>query len=158
MKKRLLIIALTLVLTVGLGATAYAATGAGRPAAQGFGLGKTIPMRGYDYIISVLENKYGLTEAEINSERNSGKTLWDIAEEKGITADELRTALIEERTKAVDEAVENGTLTKDQGDAIKANMSNCTGIYCQGQCQGQFTGRGRGMMGRGQRGINSQNN
>jgi uncharacterized protein YidB (DUF937 family) len=152
MKKRTLIVGLVLVLTVGIGATAYAATGSGRTASQRLGLGRIISMSGYDTMISVLKNKLGLTDADINYARNSGKTLYELAEEKGLTADQLKSALYEERAEAIDDAVSNGTITKEQGDTLKANMKlnidNCTGAFGQGQ------GYGRGMMGNGRRGAN----
>ena len=154
MKKRNLIIGIVLALTIGISATAYAAAGSSQNASQRLGLGKIISMRGLDTMISVLKNKLGLTDADINSARNLGKTLYELAEEKGLTADQLKSALYEERAKAIDNAVSKGTITKEQGDTLKANLKsnidNCAGTFGQGHGQGF----GRGKMGNGQRGAN----
>ena len=89
-------------------------------------------MRGYDYVESVLKDKLGMTDEEITAGLNSGKTMYDLAEEKGMTEDQFKTALLEERNKAVDKAVADGTITSEEGDSLKEtlknNIDNCTGI------------------------------
>jgi ribosomal protein S20 len=153
MKKIIIVLALVLTLVIGIGATAYAATNGSQTAPQRLGLGRITSMRGYDSMISVLKNKLGLTDTDINNARSSGKTLYELAEEKGLTAEQLKTALYDERVKAIDDAVNKGTITKEQGDTLKenlkSNIDNCTGTFGQGQ----GAGRGRGMMGNGQRGA-----
>lgn len=161
MKKRNIITALALTMAIGVGATAYAATTdtkAAGAAAQGLGLGRITSMRGYDYISNILKSKLGLSDTDITNATNSGKTFHDLAVEKGMTQDDLKASLLEERTKAIDAAVSKGTVTKEEGENIKANlnanMENCTGNF--GERQGQGKGQGRGMMGNGQgRGRNS---
>jgi hypothetical protein len=156
MKKKSWIIVLALVLMLGLGITAYAAAGGNGTVPQRLGFGRVTSMRGYDYLTSVLKGKLGLTDADINSAIASGKNLYELAEEKGMTADELKSALYEERAKAVDDAVSKGTITKEQGDIMKANMSlnmeNCTGSFGQGM--GRGLGKGRGNNGNGRMGVN----
>lgn len=155
MKKRNIISALALTMAIGMGATAYAAsadtTAAGTPG-QRLGLGRITSMRGYDYITNILKNKLGLSDTDITNATNSGKTLYDLAEEKGMTDEQLKASLLEERSKAIDAAVAKGTITKEEGENLKANlntnMENCTGNF--GQRQGQGRGQGRGMMGNGQ--------
>jgi hypothetical protein len=65
-----------------------------------------------------------------------------------MTQDELKTSLLEERTKAIDEAVANRTITKEQGENFKENLNtnieNCPGNFGEGRRQG------RGMMENGQ--------
>jgi ribosomal protein S20 len=149
MKKKTIITALALTMAIGMGATAYAAstgsTAAGTPG-QRLGLGRITSMRGYDYISNILKSKLGLSDSDITNAINSGKTPYDLAAEKGITQDQLKSSLLEERSKAIDEAVAKGTITKEEGENLKANlntnMKNCTGNF--GQMQG------RGMMGNGQ--------
>lgn len=176
MKKRNIISALALTVIIGVGATAYAAsndnTSKTNDSTQRLGLGRITSMRGYDYITSILKNKLGLSDEEITSARNSGKSIYDLAKEKGMGDEQLKAALLEERTKAIDEAINKGTLSKEDGEALKeklmANIESCTGNFGQGQClsggmgqgngqgQGQGQGRGRGqgqgrgMIGRGQ--------
>lgn len=144
MKKKNLISIFAATLVVGLGVTAYAAVPSNTNCqGGGNGLGRIAGFRGYDIITNVLKEK-GVTETEITNALNSGKNLNSLAEEKGITADELKKSLLEEKTKAIDNAVANGTLTKEQGETSKAriteNISNCT---IPGQMAGRMGGRNK---------------
>ena len=152
MKKKNLVLTLAMTLAIGLGATAYAATTSTSNAYHqggGTGLGRVTGFRGFDIITNVLKGK-GVTDTEITNALDSGKTLNSLATEKGITADELKKSMLEGKTKIIDDAVAKGTLTKEQGDAEKAriteNIENCT-------TPGQMTGR----MGGGNRGRGMQN-
>jgi len=151
MKKKNLVLTLAMTLAIGLGATAYAATASSSNACHqglGTGLGRISGFRGFDIITNVLKGK-GVTDSEITNAINSGKTLNSLAKEKGISDDQLKKSLLEEKTKAIDNAVSKGTLTKEQGDAAKSriteNISNCT---TPGQMTGKMGGRnnGRGMQ------------
>lgn len=157
MKKRKMITALTLTMVIGMGATAYAAsTNTTSAPIQRLGLGRITSMRGCDYISNILKNKLGLSDADISNGVSSGKTLYDLAAEKGMTDEELKAALLEERTKAIDTAVSQGKITKEEGEALKENLNNnianCTGNFGQrrGYGQGQGTRIGCGMMRNGQ--------
>jgi len=151
MKKKNLVLTLAITLAVGLGATAYAATTSPSNAyhqGSGTGLGRITGFRGFDIITNVLKGK-GVTDSEITNAINSGKTLNSLAKEKGISDDQLKKSLLEEKIKIIDDAVAKGTLTKEQGDAEKArittNIENCT---TPGQMTGRMSGgnRGRGMQ------------
>ena len=105
-------------------------------------------MRGYDYVESVLKDNLGMTDAEITAWLNSGKTMYALAEEKGMTVDQLRAALLDERNKAVDKAVTDGTITNEEGaklkETLKNNLDTCTGA------PGQRLGRNGAGRGNGQ--------
>jgi ribosomal protein S20 len=159
MKKRSIITALALTLAIGMGATAYAATSDSTAPVQGqrLGLGRITAMRGYDYITNILKNKLGLSDKDVKSALDSGKTPYEIAAEKGLNQDELKKAMLEERVKSINAAVSKGTISKEQGEALKqnldANIESCQGNFGQrkGLGQGmQGRGQGRGMMGNGQ--------
>lgn len=159
MKKRSLIITLTMTMAIGLGVTAYASTNSTQNTFKGAGLGRVTVMRGYDYVEKILEDKLGLTEQQITEGLNSGKTMYDLAKEKGMTEDQFKAALLEEKNKAVDDAVAAGKITKEEGETIKANLKNnidnCTGT--PGTRQGRMgIGKSQGrMMGNGARGTGS---
>lgn len=156
MKKRTIISALALTMAIGVGATAYAAssdnTNASMPG-QRLGLGRITSMRGYDYITNILKNKLGLSDADITNAANSGETPYDLATEKGMTEEQLKVSLLEERAKAIDAAVTKGTITKEEGETLKTNfkinIENCTGNFRQGQGLGQGGGMMRNGQGRG---------
>ncbi|MFL0246296.1 hypothetical protein [Candidatus Clostridium stratigraminis] len=156
MKKRNIISAIVLTLAIGTGATAYAATTDNTANTVSsrvrLGLGRITSMRGYDYIRNILKNKLGLSDTDITSAINSGKTPYELAAEKGMTQDQVKAALLEDKSKAIDEAVAKGTITKEEGENIKGNLKtniqNCIGNFGQGQ--GQRRGQGLGMTGNGQ--------
>lgn len=160
MKNKNLIIALTMTIAVGLGATAYASTGSTNGANNGIsthqrvGLARVTGTRGYDYVQSILKNNLGMTDKEITDGLNSGKTMYDLAKEKGMTEEQFKAALLEERNKAVDKAVADGKITKEEGasmkETLKNNLESCTGVPGGRIGNG---GRGKGQrMGQGTRG------
>ena len=65
----------------------------------------------------------GLTEAELRTELESGKTLAEIAKAKGKSVDDLKKALTAELKKKLDAAVKAGKLTQAQADEIQARMT-----------------------------------
>lgn len=149
MKVKSIIAALAITLVIGAGATVYAETKTGY-IHQGLGLGRISSIRGYDYSSSVLKDKLGMTDKEITDGLNVGKTMYDLAKDKGMTADEFKAALIEAKTKSIDKAVSNGTITKEQGDSIKENIKNNIGncISNPGSMRGNGA-RGNGSRGNG---------
>lgn len=163
MKAKKLIIALTMTLTMGLGITAYASTTESTTGThQRAGLGMITGVRGYDYVESVLKDNLGMTDEEITAGLNSGKTMYTLAEEKGMTEDQFKAALLEERNKAVDKAVADGTITTEEGvslkETLKNNLDTCTGVPGQrlgkngnGAVRGNGQGTGH-MSGSGMRG------
>jgi len=64
----------------------------------------------------------GITEDELDSLRASGKSLEEIAEEKGITTEQLVEVLVKARTEQLDQLVEDGKITEEQKTAILENM------------------------------------
>jgi hypothetical protein len=159
MKSKKLILALTMTIAMGLGVTAYASTESTilTTPHQRVGLGRVTGVRGYDYVEAVLKDKLGMTDAEITAGFNSGKTMYDLAKEKGITEDEFKASLLEERNKAIDKSLTDGTITKDEAyslkETLKTNIDNCIGIPGQRAVNGS-RGKGIGhMSGGGSRGL-----
>ena len=157
MKSKKIIIALTLTLVLGVGGTAlaYEATSTATnssPTHQTLGMNRITGVRGYDYVTSILKNKLGLTDKEITDGLNSGKTIYALATEKGMTKEQFQAALLEEKSKAIDEAVTKGTMTKEQGDALKsdlkANQASCIGNFGEGNSNshGNIGRMGGGMV------------
>lgn len=163
MKSNKIAIALALTLILGVGGTLLAAettTNTTKNVATHLSLGmnRITGIRGYDYVTSVLKNKLGLTDKDINDWLNSGKTLYDLAKEKGMAEEQFQAALLEERSKAIDEAITKGTITKAQGDtlkeSLKTNQASCAGNFGQGNTTSNRTGNFHGNGGeRGGRGI-----
>lgn len=143
MKTKNLISALALTLTIGVGATVYAAsstpaTSAAKPSnnqtyseCPRTNLRNITGKRGYDFVVAALKNKFGIKEDEILKAREAGKTLYQFAKEKNISEDKLKEAILEEKNKAIDEAVTKGTISKEEAASLKArikdNMNNFKG-------------------------------
>jgi hypothetical protein len=156
MKSKKLILSLTMIITMGLGMTANAETTASTAytSHQRVELARITGVRGYDYVEAVLKNKLGLTDEEIIAGFNSGKTMYDLAKEKGMSENDFKAALLEEKNTAIDKAIAAGTMTKEEGDSMKEtlqnNMDTCIGIPGQGRWQsGTGHGSGRNAGGKG---------
>lgn len=77
---------------------------------------------GARFIYSVLENKLGYTKAQIDAAAKSGKTAFDLASQKGVSADKLRTMIIDAKSQKIDKKVSKGRITKDKAAVMKANL------------------------------------
>ena len=64
----------------------------------------------------------GLTEDQLRTQLQSGKTLADVAKAQGKSVDGLIDALVAATKKHLDEAVADGRLTQSQADQILADM------------------------------------
>ncbi|MCY6959102.1 hypothetical protein [Clostridium brassicae] len=164
MKRKNILAGTVLSILIGVGATAYATTTTtpsqntnsdnNKPISSGIGLRRITGLRGYDFATSVIKSKLKVTDEDINKAREQGKTLSDFAEEKGLTHDDLRSAMIESKNKAIDEAVSKGTISKEEGESykksIKENSENNIGGQGRlnaprGNGNGQGQGRGNRM-------------
>lgn len=68
----------------------------------------------------------GLTPEQLHELRLEGKSLADIAEDKGVSVDELVDTIIAYKVEAVEVRVANGTLTREQADLMIQNMTKRT--------------------------------
>jgi len=60
----------------------------------------------------------GLTPEELHAEIQDGKSLVEIAAERGISAEELTDALLEAKAEMLREAVANEQITQEQADLM----------------------------------------
>lgn len=113
----------------------------------------------HTFVWNALADTFGLSGNELNAEANSGKTIAQIAEEKGISRVDLVAALEAAHAKSLAQAVADGYLTQVQADSLLAQMAGRYEwmIDNMGAGYGFAGGRG-GMMGRysGQQGSNGQ--
>jgi polyhydroxyalkanoate synthesis regulator phasin len=66
----------------------------------------------------------GLTEAQLRTQLESGKSLADVAKAQGKTVDGLVQALVDAAKKRIDAAVTAGRLTQTQADSILADLKS----------------------------------
>lgn len=86
----------------------------GHRARPGFAFGKLHQPQ----LLQAAAQKLGLTEAQLRDELKSGKSLAQIAQEKGVSRDDLRTAMLDAVRSQVNQAVQNGKLTQDQANQV----------------------------------------
>lgn len=158
MKKIVLSIVIVMVVTIALGTTSLVYAQSSTPQSSGpgtgygYGNGGSRGMGGgmmnstsgtqdgllHDDLVAVYADKLGLTVDELNDRLANGETLSQIAVSKGLTVEEFQTLMTDARSQALDQAVQNGTLTQAQADWMKQRGA------------GNGT-NGRGMRGAGQR-------
>ncbi|AQU03332.1 hypothetical protein B1774_04320 [Dehalococcoides mccartyi] len=93
-----------------------------------------------------------MTQSELQAERQSGKTLAEIAAGQGITTDALVNALMEQHRASVQAMVNAGQITQEQAayrlQIMEQNvlrMVNQTGGAGNGVCDGTGIGSGAGL-------------
>ena len=98
----------------------------------------------HETVCADLAEQLGLTSDELTAQVNSGKTLSQIAEEKGVTVKDLAVTMETAMKAGLEQAVKDGALTQEQADLMLKNM--------EGQYEGMITNMGSGMMGGGMMG------
>src|SRR5436190_1021945 len=83
----------------------------------GFGLHHE-GLRGFDAAASYL----GLTEAQLRTQLENGKTLAQVAKDQGKSADGLIDALVADAKKHLDDAVTDGRITQAQEDQVLSDL------------------------------------
>ncbi len=119
---------------------------------QGAGLGRV-----YGNMMDSVSKQLGMEPAELRTERQSGKSLSQIADSKGITEDKLVDTIVEQRKSQLDQSVSNGTISQEQAEYCQENMEQRvtesverTTVGPRDGRGGKGTGRAAGMgMGRG---------
>jgi hypothetical protein len=158
--KRLLIVA---VLVIALGvfgvAQAVSAQGTNPPTpvpGTGYGMGMMAGFDGmgpmHEYMQKELAGKLGITESELEALYAKGQTFWQIAEDKGFTAEQAQQMMVDARSAALDKMVADKVITKEQADWMKSRMGGMMSGGAGG-CMGSGanTPRGGMMGGRGGR-------
>lgn len=83
----------------------------------------------------------GLTEDELRAQLRDGTTLAEIAREEGKSVDGLVDALVAEKTKRLDEAVDDGRLTEAERDNIVEGLRDRVTAMVNGRVPSVAPGR-----------------
>jgi polyhydroxyalkanoate synthesis regulator phasin len=70
----------------------------------------------------ILENKYGISSADIEKAKKEGKTFFDLAKTKGVSPADFKAAIISPKLKAIDASIATGELTKEKASDLKAKL------------------------------------
>ncbi|HET7009863.1 MAG TPA: hypothetical protein VFI11_03740 [Anaerolineales bacterium] len=123
------------------------------PMMGGFGRGEVFPgpMMGgawvqgetgvlHDYMFEAMAKALNLSAEELTTRLEAGDTLAEIAESQGLTLNDVARAHREAMSEAIQQAVDDGTLTQDQGEWMLDHMGS--GLMPFGP---MMWGRGFGM-------------
>ncbi len=112
----------------------------------------------HDTVWKALATKLGLTSEELTAQINSGKTLAQIAQEKGVSTKDLAAVMETTMETALAQAVKDGKLTQAQADLMIQHMDGQYEWMINNMSSGMMgTGSG-GMMGPGSGGCHDNNN
>lgn len=95
----------------------------------------------------------GLTVEELDAAYDDGNTVWDIAQEQGLTSEEFSALMFDARSTALEQAVTDGSITQEQADWMQSRWTEMqeSGFGPgSGFCSGdgfQSGGHGPGMHG-----------
>ncbi|MEW6718292.1 MAG: hypothetical protein AB1345_12445 [Chloroflexota bacterium] len=113
----------------------------------GFGLGmmgwyngEAHPM--HEYMETALADVLGLTVEELETRMEAGETIEDIAEEQGLSADELGDLMQEAHEKAIAQAVADGVISEEQAEWMLDRFQNKPGFWGFGGGPGHCFGTG----------------
>jgi hypothetical protein len=76
----------------------------------------------HDFMVDALANELGMSTAEVQSAIQSGKTPYQIAQEKGYTAAQISDLMEKMHDEALQQAVASGALTQEQADWMDQHM------------------------------------
>ena len=76
----------------------------------------------HETMVETFADELGLTVAQIQDRLEAGETMGQIAESEGVSAEEFGDIMQHARTKMLEQAVEAGTITQEQADAIGSRM------------------------------------
>jgi hypothetical protein len=88
---------------------------------RGFALGEKRGFFGAD-TLEAAANALGMKPADVTSALRDGKTLADLAKEKNVDEAKVKTAIADAEKAALDRAVQDGLITKERADALKAKI------------------------------------
>jgi hypothetical protein len=118
----------------------------------------TMPMHGammgangmHEQVWTAIAAELDMTYAELNTALQGGQTVAQLAEAKGVSLDELKTAAKNAHRAALADLVEQGVITQEQADGMLDHMDDMPMFnFDQGFGPGMMGGQGmhgRGMM------------
>ncbi len=152
MKVFLMVIVAVVALAVGSVGVAYAQSptqaqagwmsGRGSQTGMGSGVNGTGSGILHDQLIAAYAEALVIPVADLEVRLDNGETMSQIALSTGLTFEQFRTLMIDVRTQAINQAVNDGVLTQAQADWINQRGA--------GQMAGRQMGNGLGMRGSGQ--------
>lgn len=130
--------------------------GAGAVQAQG-----PMGMGGFGWsdhsLIAVAADVLGMEEAELITLLQNGKTIAQVAEEKGVDVAKIVDAFVAEHQEMLNTAVTSGRMTQEQADLMVANMTTHVALRLSQPFTGYGISMGSMNGGHGMCGMSSMN-
>jgi hypothetical protein len=104
----------------------------------------------HDYMVHAWADVLGLEASELQARLDGGERMVDIAADLGYTFDEIRILMLEAKTAALEQAVEDGIITPEQAEQMRLRMER---MFERGMGSGPFQGKGHGGGMRGGQGM-----
>ncbi|MBM3153658.1 MAG: hypothetical protein FJZ96_15890 [Chloroflexi bacterium] len=150
MKKTLIVTLLVVVALSVIGVGAAYAQG-GQPPLQKTGSGIL-----HDYIVQAFADHFDLEAEDVNASLAAGTSLYQMALDQGVAAEDIPALMLEIRTAALQQAVADGIITQERADWMIQRMQSMRqagpgiGSAACPMGAGTYTrtGAGRGMGGR----------
>ena len=127
----------------------------GHQPGYGVGPGQGLMADYSDIIHEAIADALGINVSDFEAAIEDGETVFSLAQEYGVDFDELRAAMDEARAEAVDQAIEDGTITEEQAEWMKQGprghgplMGECDGAGPMRDGSGEFGPRGGRWGGR----------
>lgn len=97
----------------------------------------------HTYMVEAVAQALDMSVDDLNAELTAGKTMWQVAEAKGLTAEQFTTLMQDARKTALTKMVEAGVITQEQADWMLSRMGGQggTGQYGPNGCPGMGGGR-----------------
>ncbi len=107
----------------------------------------------HEQVWTAVAKKLGLTYAELNTALQNGQTVAQLAQAKGVSLSDLKTAALDAMKASFAELVRQGVMTQQQADGMLDRMDDMPMFnFDQGFGPGMMSGRGM-MNGRGSGGM-----
>lgn len=134
---------LAVIALMSLGTAAFAQGPATTPPALGLGfrMGPSGIGGPQNSLVAVAAKALGIDPTALAAELNTGKTIADVANEKGVALDKVVDAYVAPRVTALQAAVDAKRITQAQADAALATMKT----QVTAQLSAKFTPRGAGL-------------
>ena len=98
----------------------------------------------HEYMEEAMAKALGISQADLETALASGKTMWQVAEEKGLTLEQFQKVMLDARQEAFKQMVADGVITQVQADWMLSRMQNMGGRGGQGGCPGMGGGTNAG--------------
>jgi hypothetical protein len=97
----------------------------------------------HDYMLNAMAEAIGIPAADLEAWLENGETIYQIALDQGIAADDIPALMQAARSQAIAAALADGVITQAQADWMQAHSFG-RGGHGQGMGPGQGLGAGQG--------------